>query len=1521
MKKKNLFVGLLITLFCLTKANLAFAQTFYKQFGNLQLNEGGQVIIPTNDGNYLVGGYKEDSALVIKISPLGKIIWSTTFKASTGSNVYYLSFTVDGSIIGCGNATNLALKKTGFYFKLNSQGNLLWLRVLNDTRNIYCQRIESKLTNEYLLFCTVTDLGSPTSTDPILIRVDSSNGNIISTSPRYNFYSPVSYIDEIYSTAKGNGDFYYATGRSYFQGSSTPGMRPTLSKFNHLGSIQFSKYLLYSITANARIYGIDINYENDSLVIGYFGDKITGTSANYSVGIIKTDTAANVIWSKDYNITSSTSELSSKVLITNYGYAIVGFMPGLVNKNFFIIAVNKIGNLVWAKSYGTAAVEDVLNTTTPIACSDGSNIYFTGRTTTSNNKTDLVIVKVDSLGNTSCNTGVNIFVSITTNPNYSNNCTISTATDNIVFTSVTNSNQNTVIDPCSTSLLNLGKDTSICDSIVLNATMTGANQYLWSNGSTQPTIKIITPGTYWVNVFSNCCLYTDTIHVLTSFNIPAPTISGNTTICSGDSTSLLVNGGSTYLWNNGLTDSLIVVKPVSTTMYTVVAKNGSCTSVPDTVVVNVQQAPNFFLTGDTISCNGGPVQLVAVCSTVSTTHWSPGILSTNDTITVSSNIPGYFSAYVFDGTCTSQPDSIWVDTLSSPKLSATFNPLNCIYDTVHFTAITNGINLAWNFGNSSSGTANTSNLSNPTHSFSTSGNFPISLVAQNFCGSTSYASQITIQSGPIVNLTSDTTICLGASINLQASGGTNYQWSGAATSTNSSIQVSPFVQSNYIVKASNGLCFGEPDTITVYIVPVPTVSLAGDTSVCSGSSAQLIATTVGGTLFQWSSPISSTNDSVQVNPTSTTTYYVSASNGSCSSPLDSFVVSIQAFPVPAFTAQLNPCALTPINFTNNSVGSTSNSWTFGDPGSGILNTSTAANPTHTYSSAATYQVSLTTQNSCGAVSITLPVTIQIGPAVSVLDSVSICIGQQTTLAASGGTSYQWSGASTSTNSSIVVSPIIQSTYFVKTSNGLCFGEQDTVTVYILSTPTVSLTGDSVSCNGNSVQLIAASTGATNLIWGSPITSFNDTIIISPTAQTTYYVTASNGLCLSSTDSLVVLYKTSPSPSFQSPNPLCVLTPLNFTNTTSGLASYSWNFGDPTSLALNTSTLQNPSHGYATPGTYQVTLNAQNSCGSASINHTLSIQSGPNVTLGKDTTICSGNSIILSVSGGSFYQWSGATSSTNASINVAPLIPSTYIVVASDGTCFGIPDTIVVTPTLKPVVSIIGNNTICSGAPVTLSGTGATSYVWSGDISSTSTSITVNPTSTQNYLLTGFKNGCASDPVSFTLTISNPPIANFSYQIDSCSGEINFLNHSIGGNSYLWLYGDGESSNESNPSHYFINSNNYEITLIANPGTFCTDTFKLQIPVEVSETGYIFIPNSFTPNGDGLNDEFIIGANNNCQFLQLEIFNRWGEMIYKTAGYQVKWNGNMYLSQDPTGVYVYLLKGLNFEKIGHLSVLR
>ena len=542
------------------------------------------------------------------------------------------------------------------------------------------------------------------------------------------------------------------------------------------------------------------------------------------------------------------------------------------------------------------------------------------------------------------------------------------------------------------------------------------------------------------------------------------------------------------------------------------------------------------------------------------------------------------------------------------------------------------------------------------------------------------------------------------------------------------------------------------------------------------------------------------------------------------------------------------------------------------------------------------------------------------PPAVVVDSSSICAGQQITLTPSGGISYQWSGASTATTASITVNPSVPSIYIVKAFDGFCFGEPDTAKVYILSTPNVQVTGDTISCNGALVQLIAIGSGATTFNWSNAIVSTNDSVLVNPTTPTTYFVTASNGVCISLPDSIHVDTLSSPSPSFNLANPPCVSMPLNFTNTTAATATYIWNFGDAASGAQNTSTLQNPTHTFSATNNYTVTLTAQNQCGSNSVNQPIVIQTGPSASVDKDTTICKGDQITLTASGANFYQWSGASTATTSSIQVSPIVPSYYIVHASNGICFGQPDTVLVKAIDKPIVSILGNTSLCVGETITLTASGAPHYLWSGAIIATTTTINISPIVQQTYTLTGFDGGCVSDPVSSTVTIANPSVADFLYHADSCSGEINFSNFSIAATSYKWIFGDEGESSYINPSHVYANPGTYSVTLITNPGNNCADTLKQEIPVDIYD-GNLFVANAFSPNGDGLNDEFIIHSLNDCEYFNMQIFNRWGQLVFQSEGHELKWNGKYKSSLAPAGVYVYVLKTHRTEKTGQVSLLR
>ena len=242
--------------------------------------------------------------------------------------------------------------------------------------------------------------------------------------------------------------------------------------------------------------------------------------------------------------------------------------------------------------------------------------------------------------------------------------------------------------------------------------------------------------------------------------------------------------------------------------------------------------------------------------------------------------------------------------------------------------------------------------------------------------------------------------------------------------------------------------------------------------------------------------------------------------------------------------------------------------------------------------------------------------------------------------------------------------------------------------------------------------------------------------------------------------------------------------------------------------------------------------------------------------------------------------------------------------------------------------------ICEGDNIVLSAAGADTYSWttSADtltVLSNDSLFTVSPSATTTYLVTGANGGSCEDEDDITVTVTPLPVADFS--ISAGPNKTNlpaaFLNSSTGATGYSWDFGDGTFSNTTNPSHSYSSSGSYTVTLIALNGS-CADTFLLTISVIQDETD-VYVPDAFTPNGDGLNDSFVL-AGQGVDKIELMIFNRWGEEIYKATGasktMQSGWNGTRNGRQQSVGVYAYYLTGSfndgrTFEKQGSITLLR
>jgi gliding motility-associated-like protein len=227
------------------------------------------------------------------------------------------------------------------------------------------------------------------------------------------------------------------------------------------------------------------------------------------------------------------------------------------------------------------------------------------------------------------------------------------------------------------------------------------------------------------------------------------------------------------------------------------------------------------------------------------------------------------------------------------------------------------------------------------------------------------------------------------------------------------------------------------------------------------------------------------------------------------------------------------------------------------------------------------------------------------------------------------------------------------------------------------------------------------------------------------------------------------------------------------------------------------------------------------------------------------------------------------------------------------------------------------------------------YLWTGpaDFTATTSNISVLLTSLQqagDYSVIVFAGTCASDAASINIpSIVNTPVALFTTNLTlpgkhSVPIDIQFINQSKNADSFLWDFGDGKTSIMENPIHSYKQSGEYNVRLSANTVNGCTDVFEITNVVLVDEVSSQ-IPNSFSPNGDGINDLFNVNITN-LKAYQLMIFNRYGVKIFIAKESFSSWDGTWQNQQLPVGVYYYqiIATDLSNKKItrsGSVTLIR
>lgn len=522
---------------------------------------------------------------------------------------------------------------------------------------------------------------------------------------------------------------------------------------------------------------------------------------------------------------------------------------------------------------------------------------------------------------------------------------------------------------------------------------------------------------------------------------------------------------------------------------------------------------------------------------------------------------------------------------------------------------------------------------------------------------------------------------------------------------------------------------------------------------------------------------------------------------------------------------------------------------------------------------------------------------------------------------SGGDSFHWDfGDGTTSNQGTVTHTYstpgtYQVMLIVQDADACIPSDTAFLTVIVNAVPNIVVTPVPVLCQGDSLVLQVS--GAQNYIWTPSPTLINGgtaSPTVFPASQTTYTVTGTN-ICGSDVENVTVQVSTITA--FAGLNDtLCLGSSTQLQ--ASGGVSYQW----LPAAGLDNPAIPNP---VATPNvntTYVVSvMNADNCVDTDTLE--IVVEQFPVANAGPDRVICEGDATQIQATGGTQYNWSPASGLNNANIPnplASPSFTTTYVVAVSN-TCGTDRDTLTI-----QVIRVNGaaspDTIICPGDTLLLYATGGVAYHWEP------ASSVQYPDSSQTLAWPGVPtvyvvqisdpNGCSAfDSVFVDLYPVQDPDLGPDILIEF--GDYTHL-YAQGNGSFLWTPDSSLSCNTcSSPVASPFSSTLYNVTLTDTNG--CKFTDSIYVFVE----GSLYIPNTFTPNRDNLNDIFYAYGVEIKSF-EMRIFTRWGEEIFYTNDLAFGWDGFHKNKACPIGVYVYKadftqLSGKKGQLIGHVNLLR
>lgn len=908
----------------------------------------------------------------------------------------------------------------------------------------------------------------------------------------------------------------------------------------------------------------------------------------------------------------------------------------------------------------------------------------------------------------------------------------------------------------------------------------------------------------------------------------------------------------------------------------------------------------------------------------------------------------------------------------------------CKYDSIKFYATQynpgNIKSFYWDF-NDGSTLGFGSNLDTAYHAYITSGNYAPQLVVRDIhdCNHIISDSIPLKIYGPTAAFSNTMGSCLMSTVNFtdnSFSDGvhniTKWIWDYGDNVKQDTLTAPPFkhiyaARGNYNVKLKvtddNG-CYDTINNIDAIEITQPVAGFFADSLTCSGSAFQFADSSFGnGIIYNWNFGDGGTSaNAAPQHVYGTEGLYniqliVTDENGCADTLLKPNYVKVSDpvsdFALPDTLFSCPPASISPQNSSQNF---SSVLWDFGDG-----NTSSELSPTHYYTTAGNYTLKLITQGYGVSCFDTLTKEIFLkGPSASLsYNSAGGCNPLNISLSAKAKNAIQfiWDFGNG------VIEPsadsIINYTYtstgrylpkLIVVDSGGCqvpVFNPDTIIVYGANakfiTQPISNFCDSVDMNfidSSIAQFDNIQLYKWNFDDADSSTSKNNFHIYhtSNIYHPSLTITTQRGCISTYVDSLNINIISSPQITAPIPDSACIFSPVSLTADASNYApsdlSWNWNFGDGNAIQN-----QNTNYTYTTAGNFPVTIIANNSSGCAdTIKHLITINSLPLVNAGADSIICLGKTTVLNATGAQSYNWlqDPTISCTNCSNPFAsPAITTKYFVTGTSSFGCIATDSVLVEVKQPSKVSLIGPDSLCAGQTISLSASGEEIYTWSPAnlLSSTSGSqVSTSPPATTIYSVIGTDSkNCFSDTAFKTVTVFPYPQIQLSDSNVTIESGGNYQINVLGSEdiiSWQWMPPDGLSCVTcASPLSIPKATTKYIVTAKNIAG--CSAEKSITINV-LCKNDIIFIPNTFSPNGDGMNDYFY-PRGKGFTVKSFRIFNRWGIAVFEQNNFipnnqSYGWDGKYKGKALQADVYVYLMElvcdnGQIFTNKGNVTLLR